>query len=92
MATVELTKHLFVFFPHLEGKELRIEAKTAADIIAGLEKLAPGIQFYLCDERGALRTHVNIFIGDERILDRRHLSDPVANDARVWVMQALSGG
>lgn len=92
MATVTLTKHLFTFFPHLEGQKLVVEARTAADVVSGLEALAPGIGLYLCDERGVLRTHVNIFIGDERILDRRHLSDPIAPDARVFVLQSLSGG
>ncbi|MBK6580076.1 MAG: MoaD/ThiS family protein [Sandaracinaceae bacterium] len=92
MATVTLTKHLFTFFPQLEGRELVVDARTAADVVRELGSLAPGIGLYLCDERGVLRTHVNIFIGDERILDRRHLSDPVAPDARVFVLQSLSGG
>ncbi len=38
------------------------------------------------------RTHVNIFIGDERIVDRRALSDQVLPDSRVSILQALSGG
>lgn len=92
MATVTLTKHLFTFFPQLEGRELVVEARTAADVVQALERLAPGIALYLCDERGVLRTHVNIFIEDERILDRRRLTDPVAPDARVFVLQSLSGG
>jgi hypothetical protein len=39
-----------------------------------------------------LRTHVNIFIGDERVADRKRLSDPVRAGSRVFIMQALSGG
>ncbi|MCA9575222.1 MAG: hypothetical protein R3B40_25020 [Polyangiales bacterium] len=92
MATVRLTKHLFTFFPQLQGQDIVVPAQTAADVVRELEALAPGIALYLCDERGVLRTHVNIFIGDERILDRRHLSDPVAEDAQVFVLQSLSGG
>jgi hypothetical protein len=46
----------------------------------------------VCDERGRLRTHVNIFIDEERVADRARLSDPVAPDARVFILQALSGG
>lgn len=92
MAKVELTKHLFQFFPQLAGKELVVEAKTVADVVRGLEAVAPGITFYLCDERGRLRQHVNVFIGEERIIDRRELSDRVEADSRVFIMQALSGG
>jgi hypothetical protein len=92
MAKVELTKHLFQFFPHLEGKELVVEAKTVADVVRGLDAIAPGIAFYVCDERGRLRQHVNVFIGENAVIDRRDLSDRVDTDSRVFIMQALSGG
>ena len=92
MATVEVTRHLFSFFPHLEGQELVVEAATVAEVVDALEQLAPGIAFYLCDELGRLRVHVNIFVDDHRIADRTALSDPVGGDTRVFIAQALSGG
>lgn len=92
MVTVTLTRHLYAFFPQLEGKELAVEASTVADVVREMEKLAPGFAFYVCDERGRLRTHVNVFVGEEMIADRGKLSDPVAPDGRVFIMQALSGG
>jgi molybdopterin converting factor small subunit len=92
MVTVHLTRHLYAFFPDLEGKELAVEASTVAEVMRALEGIAPGIGFYLCDERGRLRTHVNVFVGKEMIRDRRGLSDPVASGDEVHVLQALSGG
>lgn len=92
MIKVELTRHLFSFFPDLEGKELRVEASTVAEVVDQIEALAPGLKFYICDERGSLRTHVNIFIQEERITDRRGLSDPVEDGSTVFILQALSGG
>jgi sulfur-carrier protein len=92
MAKVELTRHLFRFFPHLEGREITVEATTLAEVVREMEKIAPGFSFYVCDERGRLRTHVNLFIGDERAQDRTRLSDPVSPDSTVYIMQALSGG
>ena len=92
MATVHLTHHLYTFFPHLEGRTITVEASTVGEVVRGLDALAPGIGFYICDESGRLRTHVNIFVGQERILDRTRLSDPVDDDSRVLIMQALSGG
>jgi sulfur-carrier protein len=89
---VELTQHLFQFFPELKGRELVVEASTVADVMQAMEKIAPGFAFYVCDERGRLRQHVNVFIGEEMIVDRRRLSDRVVPDARVLIMQALSGG
>lgn len=92
MATVEVTKHLWEFLPALRGKVLTVQANTVADVVREVERIAPGFAYYVCDERGCLRTHVNIFVGEERIWDRTRLSDPVAEDSRVLIMQALSGG
>lgn len=92
MPTVELTRHLHTFFPQLEAQPLEVEATTIAEVVQALEAIAPGVAFYICDERGRLRTHVNIFIGEERIRDRARLSDPVEPDSRVFILQALSGG
>lgn len=92
MVTVHLTRHLFSFFPHLEGKDIAVEASTVGEVVQALEALAPGIGFYICDERGRLRTHVNIFVETQMIRDRKGLSDRVAAGHHVHVLQALSGG
>jgi hypothetical protein len=92
MVTVHLTQHLYSFFPQLAGREITVEASTVGEVVRGLDALAPGIAFYICDERGRLRTHVNIFVGTQLIRDRRGLSDAVAPGDPVHVLQALSGG
>ncbi|MEQ9504144.1 MAG: MoaD/ThiS family protein [Deltaproteobacteria bacterium] len=92
MATVQLTRHLFRFFPDLEKQDIVVEASTVAEVVERLEAMAPGIAFYLCDERGRLRQHVNIFVDEARVDDRRSLSDAVGEDSRVFIAQALSGG
>lgn len=92
MAKVELTRHLYQFFPQLEGKVIEVEAASVADVVREMERLAPGFAFYVCDERGRLRRHVNIFVDELSVGDRARLSDPVAPGARVFIMQALSGG
>lgn len=92
MATVRVTRHLYEFFPQLQGAEIAVEASSVAEVVREVEKLAPGFAFYVCDERGRLRTHVNIFVEDEMIADRATLSDPVGPESRVFILQALSGG
>ncbi len=92
MVRVHLTRHLFAFFPALEGQELTVEAETLRGVVDALERLAPGIGFYLCDERGALRTHVNAFVDKHAIRDRRRLTDPTPPGVDVHFLQALSGG
>jgi hypothetical protein len=92
MAKVELTRHLYTFFPDLEGKDLLVEASTVAEVVREMETIAPGFAFYVCDELGRLRRHVNIFVEEERIADRQGLSDRVEVNSRIFIMQALSGG
>lgn len=92
MIQLVLTRHLFVFFPHLADRPLTVAATTVKEAIAELEGLAPGIGFYLCDERGRLRPHVNAFVNNEMIRDRRGLSDALAPGDQLHILQALSGG
>lgn len=92
MPRVDVTSHLYQFFPALEGREITVEGGTVGEVIDAMEAIAPGFAFYVCDERRRVRQHVNIFIGDERISDRVTLTDPVPPDARVLILQALSGG
>jgi sulfur-carrier protein len=92
MPSVHLTRHLFTFFPQLEGQDITVEASTVGEVVQALERLAPGIGFYICDERGRLRTHVNIFVGKQMIRDRKGLTDAVTASDEVHILQALSGG
>jgi molybdopterin synthase sulfur carrier subunit len=92
MPTVELTSHLYQFFPALKGRALEVPGTTVKDVVAGMERLAPGFAFYVCDEAGRLRQHVNVFVGDARVRDRATLGDPVEPGSRVFILQALSGG
>jgi sulfur-carrier protein len=87
---VQFTPHLRRFFPDLEDTE--VEGATVADVVAALERRHPGLAGYIVDDRGALRKHVNIFVGETRIRDRSALTDAVARDAQVFILQALSGG
>jgi molybdopterin synthase sulfur carrier subunit len=90
MATVHFTRHLVRFFPELRNTE--IHACSAAELVRELDHLHPGLADYLVDERGALRKHVNIFIGGEPVRDRDRLTDPIRPSDQVHVLQALSGG
>ncbi len=50
------------------------------------------VKSYVLDDQGALRKHVVVFVGEAQASDPRNLTDPVAPDQEVYVMQALSGG
>ena len=90
MAQVKFTPNLKRFFPDL--RECEIEACTVADIVSAVDQRWRGLADYIIDEQGALRKHVNIFVGDELLRDKRTLSDRVSADTRIFIVQALSGG
>ena len=47
---------------------------------------------YVLDEQGRVRQHMVVFIDGELVRDRDGLSDPVAPNSTIDVIQALSGG
>lgn len=91
MSHVRFTSHLQKFFPTLQ-QDIRIDGQTVADVVRELDRRYPGLGAYIVDERGALRKHVNIFVGEEMIADRVRLQDTVSADQQIFIMQALSGG
>jgi len=87
---VTFTRHLRVHFPDLA--DMTVPGDTLAAVVRNLDDRCPGLAAYLVDDRGALRRHVNIFVNEEILEDRKGLSDRVTGTDRVFVMQALSGG
>jgi molybdopterin converting factor small subunit len=90
MPEVRFTSHLQRFFPTLGPTQ--VEGATVAEVVRALDDHYPGLAAYIVDERGALRKHVNIFIGGEMVSQRQTLEDPVQPTDRVHIFQALSGG
>ena len=61
-------------------------------IIGDLEKRFPGIKERICDEKGAVRRFVNIFVKDEDIRFQQNLETPVAESDEVSIVPAIAGG
>lgn len=90
MAHVTFTRHLLRFFPTLaEGP---VPGATVREVLDELDRRHPGFASYVVDETGRLRKHVNVFVGEEPIRDRERLGDKLTPDAKVFILQALSGG
>ena len=90
MAYVSYTRHLTKFFPTLTEGE--VPGTTVREVVDELNRRYPGFASYVVEDNGRLRRHVNVFVGDEPIRDRAALSDKLGPDARVFILQALSGG
>lgn len=71
------------------------QAVDGATVRAALEQVFanyPTLEGYIVDERFRLRRHVMIFVDAKPVNDRESLSDAVAAETEIYVMQALSGG
>ncbi len=89
MARVSFTDNLQ---KHLPCPPTSAPGETVRAVMdAVFEENAP-LRGYILDDQDRLRKHVNIFVNDEAVSDRVALSDPVAENDRVFVFQALSGG
>lgn len=66
-----------------------------ATVGALLDRLAierPALERRIRDERGALRQHVNVFVGDTNARDAGGLDMPIPPGTEVQVIPAVSGG
>lgn len=90
MPVVRFTSNLKRFYPNLS--ECKVEATNIAELIANTDTIYPGIKNYLVDDQDSLRKHVNIFINNTMIQDRKTLGDELKGQDEVYIMQALSGG
>ena len=75
-----------------ETPEFYTAAVTLREAIDAAFDINPRLRHYVLDEQGHLRQHVVVFIDGRRVVDRVALSDALAPDDKVYVLQALTGG
>ena len=87
MADVRLPSTLEPLFPGLP-RQVNVQATTVRDVIDHLEHEWPGIRDRLCEPGPTLRRHIHVYVNRERA----KLDTPVADQSRVDVIAAISGG
>ncbi len=65
---------------------------TVGNALAALREARPAVYDRLVTERGEVRTHVNLFVDGEEIRQTGGLDTPLAENARILVVPAVSGG
>ena len=89
MTRVSFTSHLA---RHVDVPDVEVSGATVRDVLDAVFAANPRLQSYVLDEHGTLRHHMVVFVDGRAIADREKLTDRVAEDGEVYVMQALSGG
>jgi hypothetical protein len=89
MPTVRFTQNIQ---RHIACPVRDVAGATVRDVLDNYFHNVDRARGYVLDDQGRLRQHMAIFINGGQIRDRDNLSDTVAPDAVVDLVQALSGG
>ena len=89
MAQLHFTSWLRELVP---DAPLQAAGGTVGDALQQVFSERPHVRGYLLDEQGRLRKHVCIFADGKRLPQAAALGHVIGPDAKLYVMQALSGG
>ena len=90
MATVIIPTPLRKFTNN--ASRVSIEAPTVDGLVQELTIQFPDLRKHLLDEKGELRSFVNLFLGDDDIRDLQSGATPVGSGAVVSIVPAIAGG
>ncbi len=82
-------------YPYARGSSILVvddRCATVADTLAAVGKRWPGVLDRVMTERGDVREHVNIFVGEESIRFIDGLETSVADGDTIMIVAAVSGG
>lgn len=74
------------------ASELAISAASVRDTLAEIERRYPVLYRSVCDETGAVRRHINVFVNTNHMRDRNGLDTPLSPGDEVTILPAVSGG
>ena len=78
---------------HGDGKpELRVPGTTVRDVLEELKRRYPSLYQCICDETGAVRQHVSLFVNNDFLPHRNGLDTRLESGDVLSVFQAVSGG
>ena len=74
------------------ASELSLTATSLRAVLDELERRHPELHRSVCDETGAVRRHVNLFVNTDHMRDRNGLDTSLEPGDVVTIMTAVSGG
>ncbi len=72
--------------------KVTVSGDTLKQIIEAMEEQYPGIKARLCDDKGDLRSFVNIYINGEDVRFLSGIDSPVNSGDEVSIIPAVAGG
>ncbi len=65
---------------------------TLADLLAQVRTEHPALWRRVCDETGAVRRFVNVYVGDDECRTRQGLATPLRPGITVFIIGSVAGG
>ncbi len=91
--TVKLPTVLRPFAGGVERVEIEVAmSRPSARSFAALEAEHPALRRRLTDEQGALRRHVNVYLGNDNIRDLDGLDTKLADGDELLILPSVAGG
>ena len=79
--------------PYCGGaSELSLSAPSVRAALDELERSHPSLYGNVCDETGAVRSHVNLFVNTAHVRDREGLDTALVPGDVLTILPAVSGG
>lgn len=72
--------------------ELALSAPSVRAALAQIERSHPALYRSVCDESGAVRRHVNLFVNTSHVRDRDGLETALVQGDILTILPAVSGG
>ena len=74
------------------ARTLDVAGETVRAVLAEIERAYPALYVNVCDETGAVRRHINIFVNDEHMRECNGLESSLGPGDVVTILPAVSGG
>ena len=72
--------------------EVTVQGATVKELIENLERQFPGMKERICDEAGAIRRFVNIYVNEEDVRFLQRDATPLKDGDEVSIIPAIAGG
>jgi molybdopterin converting factor small subunit len=82
-------------YPYARGSSTLViddPCTTVQDALSAVGKHWPGVLDRVMTEQGAVREHVNVFVGEDSIRFANGLATPVDDGDTIMIVAAVSGG